>query len=452
MDAQEITLEQDVHKKKLTGTVNSRSSKESHSNGWRLVKLSEVCKNTELVNPFAYPEKPFDYIDVSSVSNDSYCIVETRRILGKNAPSRARKSVQTDDVIFATVRPTLKRVAMIPSELNGQVCSTGFCVLRANFKDLEPQFLYFLLLTEFVNQRVESLQKGATYPAINDSNLFNLLIPLPPISEQDAIARFLQRLQDAIKTRQDELNLERERKSALMDYLFTHGTSGNSVSTKMTRFGSVPVSWKLMPLEQCAFVQTGIAKGRKFTDNHTINLPYLRVANVQDGYLDLTEIKYIKLRESEVERYKLQPDDVVVTEGGDFDKLGRGFLWKGQITDCVHQNHIFAVRVNHKILKPEYFAYLIQSNYGKAYFLSVAHRTTNLASINSTKLKAFPAIVPSLQEQKDIVIILNACDTEVTALEQEVELLAELFRALLEELMTGRLSTLPLIEKGETHE
>jgi type I restriction enzyme, S subunit len=199
-------------------------------------------------------------------------------------------------------------------------------------------------------------------------------------------------------------------------------------------------------------VQTGIAKGRKFADKHILNLPYLRVANVQDGYLDLSEIKYIELRESELERYKLHLDDVVVTEGGDFDKLGRGFLWKGQIPDCVHQNHIFAVRVNQKLLIPEYFAYLIQSNYGKAYFLSVAHRTTNLASINSTKLKSFPAIIPSLKEQKDMVVILDACDSKITAFEQEVVLLEELFQALLEELMIGRLSTLPLIENEETHE
>jgi restriction endonuclease S subunit len=154
MDTQEVILSQDTSKKVLIGTVNPKSSKESHTNRWRLVKLGDVCKNTDLVNPIAYPEKPFTYIDVSSVSNESYRIIETRRILGKDAPSRARKSIQADDVIFATVRPTLKRVAIIPSEFDGQVCSTGFCVLRANRKGLEPQYLYFLLLTEFVNQRV----------------------------------------------------------------------------------------------------------------------------------------------------------------------------------------------------------------------------------------------------------------------------------------------------------
>jgi len=204
--------------------------------------------------------------------------------------------------------------------------------------------------------------------------------------------------------------------------------------------------WDIQRLEYCAVIQTGIAKGRKLAREQVITLPYLRVANVQDGYLDLTEVKGIELLKSEADRYKLHLGDVVVTEGGDFDKLGRGFLWDGQIPDCVHQNHIFAVRANRRILLPEYLAYLIQSNYGKAYFLSVAHKTTNLACINSAKLKAFPALIPSLGEQKDIATILQACDSKITTLEKELSLHEELFRALLDELMTGRLSALPLVE------
>ncbi len=318
---------------------------------------------------------------------------------------------------------------------------------------VDPRYLHLYLLYFHYSGQTERLQNrttGIRNLAFEDYK--NSLIPLPPYPQQRAIVHVLQTAQEAIQTRRDELGLERERKAALMEYLFTYGIGGNTVSTRKTRFGKVPQSWKFMPLEQCAFVQTGIAKGRKLSGNNVLNLPYLRVANVQDGYLDLSDIKYIELRNTEVERYKLQSGDVVVTEGGDFDKLGRGVLWKGQIQNCVHQNHIFAVRVNQKMLMPEYFAYLIQCNYGKAYFLSVAHRTTHLASINSTKLKAFPTLIPSFSEQKDIVAIIDACDAKITSLEQESALLQELFRTLLEELVAGRLSTLLLIEKGEAHE
>ncbi len=203
-----------------------------------------------------------------------------------------------------------------------------------------------------------------------------------------------------------------------------------------TQFGQVPKHWKVMPLEKCAFVQTGAAKGRKLGDSNTVTLPYLRVANVQDGHLDLTEIKTIRIRESEIERYRLQLGDVVLTEGGDFDKLGRGFIWQEQISDCIHQNHIFAVRPNRDILLPEYLSYLIQSGFGKAYFLSVAHRTTNLASINSTKLKAFPTLIPPLAEQRAIAHTLLTIQKAKEARQRELELERERKAALMQYLFT----------------
>ena len=168
MEGQDITILQAAINQDVGRTIEFKLVTNSLPNNWYLVRLGEVCKSTTTLNPEIHPERLFTYIDVSSVSNESYRIIETREILGRDAPSRARKSIQTDDVIFATVRPTLKRVAMIPVELNGQVCSTGFCVLRANREKLEPRYLYFSLLTDQINRHVEALQKGATYPAIND--------------------------------------------------------------------------------------------------------------------------------------------------------------------------------------------------------------------------------------------------------------------------------------------
>jgi type I restriction enzyme S subunit len=146
-----------------------------------------------------------------------------------------------------------------------------------------------------------------------------------------------------------------------MQRLFTRGMRVNVSNMRETLYGSVPAYWGELVLERCAFVQTGAAKGRNFRGKDTIELPYLRVANVQDGHLDLSEMKHIHILKTEAERYRLQPGDVVLTEGGDFDKLGRGFIWSNQIPNCVHQNHIFAVRPNKDLLLSEYFAYLIQS-------------------------------------------------------------------------------------------
>jgi type I restriction enzyme S subunit len=174
-----------------------------------------------LVDPGRNPDQSFTYVDVSSVSNTSFTIEETKELLGKDAPSRARKLIRSNDIIFATVRPTLRRIAMIPAWLDGQICSTGFCVVRPDSQRLLPAYAYYHLLTEEVAQRVEAMQKGATYPAISDDDLLGLSIPLPPLSEQRAIAHILRAVQAAREARQRELTSLDELFRALLEELMT---------------------------------------------------------------------------------------------------------------------------------------------------------------------------------------------------------------------------------------
>jgi type I restriction enzyme S subunit len=221
-----------------------------------------------------------------------------------------------------------------------------------------------------------------------------------------------------------------------MHQLFTRGLWGEE--QKETEYGPIPMSWRTIPLGGSCSVQGGVTKGRTIDPNEALEVPYLRVANVQDGRLDLTDIKRIVIRRAELQRYLLRDKDVLLTEGGDLDKLGRGFIWRGQIPNCVHQNHIFAVRPDPNVVLPEYLAYLVQSPYGKAYFLTVAHKTTNLATINSTKLKAFPILAPPLDEQREIVSALEAIDNSLTLHERKRSALTDLFNTLLQDLMSGR--------------
>lgn len=354
------------------------------------------------------------------------------------------KLCRTQDILFCVRGNTIGRINVADQEY---CIGRGVAAIQGKISQASTLFIrYWLECQKFHVYRI-AVSGGSTFPNITGNQLSALHINLPPYLEQIAITHVLQTAQAAIQTRRKELALERERKAALMQELFTHGTRGEA--TKLTEIGEIPESWDLEVLDRCAIVQTGIAKGRKIDKKQSVELPYLRVANVQDGYLNLSEIKTIALLATEAERYKLCSGDVVVTEGGDFDKLGRGFLWKGEIPECVHQNHIFAIRAKRERLLPEYLAYLIQSHYGKTYFLSVAHKTTNLACINSTKLKAFPTLLPPLFEQQEIATILQVCDTKIAALEKEISLHEELFRALLEALMSGRLSALPLVEEQE---
>ena len=170
--------------------------------------------------------------------------------------------------------------------------------------------------------------------------------------------------------------------------------------------GRIPRHWDVVRLKFVSMLQGGITLGKQYGDRQLVCRPYLRVANVQDGYLDLREITEIELPIEDVRRYELRPGDVLMTEGGDNDKLGRGYVWEAQIPGCLHQNHIFCVRPRRDTLNPRFLAALMTSDHGKTYFTSTAHQTTNLASTNSTKLGNFPLLLPPSSEQRSILSFL----------------------------------------------
>jgi type I restriction enzyme, S subunit len=405
--------------------------------GWKLAKIHEIATPAKQRDPSKSPDTPFRYVDVSSVSNTLFKIEGATELLGAQAPSRARKEIKAGDVLFATVRPKLKRIALVPPCLDGEIASTGYCVLHPNPEKVVPEFLYHSLLTDSFVQAMGSLERGASYPAIRDSDVFSATIPIPPLTEQRRIAHTLNMVRVAIEQQANLTSLTRELKSVLMSKLFAEGLRGEA--QKQTVLGPVPESWEVRPLDTCAIVQTGVAKGRALIGGDVLEFPYLRVANVQDGYLDLTEMKTISIRAHEKDRYLLQKGDVVLTEGGDFDKLGRGFVWQGEVADCIHQNHVFAVRVNQETITPEFLAYQAQSPYGKKYFLSVAHKTSNLACINSAKLKRFPVLIPPLEEQTEISLVFRTLDKKLSLHDRAGSLYKQAFHALLHQLMTGQI-------------
>ena len=161
---------------------------------WKIKKIRELVLETETRNPEKEPNKCIKYIDVSSVSNDTFSVICHQDFLGKDAPGRARKVVNTDDVIFATIRPTLKRVAKIMPEYDDQYCSTAFCVLRVGKDRLDFEYLYQYLLTDFFIKEIGKLQSGASYPAVRDDDVKRMKIPYPSIEEQEKISSILKQL------------------------------------------------------------------------------------------------------------------------------------------------------------------------------------------------------------------------------------------------------------------
>ena len=180
---------------------------------------------------------------------------------------------------------------------------------------------------------------------------------------------------------------------------------------------SPPKNWEWKRLGEITEIVGGVTKGRKLLGRQTAYYPYLRVANVQRGFLNLDKIKEIEIPKEELEKYRLHRGDVLLTEGGDWDKLGRSAIWDGQIQDCIHQNHIFRARPWNIGLRSQWIVLFTNSSVGRQYFENASKKTTNLASINMTQLRNCPFPIPPVAEQDRILKKVN----ELMALCDELE-------------------------------
>ncbi len=187
-----------------------------------------------------------------------------------------------------------------------------------------------------------------------------------------------------------------------------------------TSLHKLPESWIWSSLDAIGELKGGITVDKKQKNPTARTVPYIRVANVQRGYLDLSKMKFIDAPESIIQELRLQHGDILFNEGGDRDKLGRGWLWEGQLADCIHQNHVFRARpfLNH--ISPKFVSWWGNS-FGKGYFFREGKQTTNLASINLTKLAALPVPLPPSVEQREIVTEVNRRLSAIQGLEFVVD-------------------------------
>lgn len=402
--------------------------------GWSKLPIKDVTHKQVTRNPLKKPDEYFTYVDVSSVSNDSYKITGSTQVLGAEAPSRARKLINTDDTIFATVRPTLRRIALVPEELNDQICSTGYCVLKPDRNKVDPYYLYTSLLTDDALLYSQQKQKGATYPAINDGDLFDFEIPLPPLETQEAIARTLKAVQRAKEARETELALERERKAALMAYLFMHGTRGEAL--KQTEIGEMPKSWKVGVLGDLCTLGRGYAfKSKDYVQNGILNF---RVTNIgKDGLPDLHDVAY--LPEQFIEDYKKylldENDFMIVMVGATTGKIGK--VTRDVLPALLNQNMWrFFVKgdANHSFL------------YHLVHTMPLSRQGAARDYLKQGDFLRIPVAIPKADEQKDIGQVLDKCDEVINSTQKQVSSLNELFHSMLDELMSGKLSVKPLLE------
>jgi type I restriction enzyme S subunit len=304
--------------------------------------------------------------------------------------------------------------------------------------------LYFFLLSEPVRQRVQALQTGATYPAINDGDLLRMEIALPPLPEQRAIAHVLQTVQKAKEVRHRELVLERERKAALMEHLFTHGT--RSEPTKVTEIGELPEGWQLVEAGSVADIGNGSTPSRKderYWKGGTI--PWITSTKVHDVVIRNADELVTEIARTECHLPLVPRHSIVVAITGQGKTLGNSAIL--ELDTCINQ-HLAYVHFEDESVRPLFALFYLRSRYQHFRNVSAGGGSTK-GALTCGFLKRLRIPVPPRDEQDAIGQVLSACEQKCSCLEREIELLDEVFTATLGELMTGRLSTTPLIEEHQ---
>ena len=393
--------------------------------GYIQTTLQEVCSKTSNIKWQDYLNKTFEYIDLSSVSRESLIITETTPINSVTAPSRAKQIIFENDVIFATTRPTLKRVTLVTSPYHNQICSTGFCVLRANKILIEAKLIKYFIQSESFMNRMQSLERGASYPAVSDKDVFEATLIIPKsLQEQKQIVAILDQAFKAI----DQAKANIEKNIANAKELFQ--SKLNAI------FSQKGDGWEEKSLGEIADVNYG------YTDKSTSegDFRYVRITDIDNnGELDKTGKVYIKSTPEALNFILKENDLLMARTGATFAKV---LLYKD------YEPSIFAsylIKISFKVnIINELYLYFTKSGY---YWEQANNLSSGSAQphFNGAALKKviFSYPLDSSEQQRLIEIIKGFDNTKkeiISLYLQKLHSLEELKKSILQKAFTGELT------------
>jgi type I restriction enzyme S subunit len=403
---------------------------------WQETTLRATCEATRTWNPLKEPRDHFWYVDVSAVSRDSLAIREPQRIKANEAPSRARKIIHSGDTIFATVRPTLRRIAFVEKEFDDQIASTAFCVLRPNTNKAVPRFLYYVLQTDQLNEEIAKFESGASYPAVNDKDVLDRIIPLPPKPEQEKIAALLWKIQSATETEEKLIATARELKQSAMRQLFMHGLHG--APQKETDFGPIPANWDIRSLGELIDVVHGFAFQSTFFQSSGPVVLTPGNFKLDGGLYWGQNTKFTS--QSCPEEFRFAPHDLVVvmTDLTPTAKLlgSPAFIPSNKV--ILHNQRIGKVVFVSEKLSKEFLYWVFLTHPFKNHMVKTATGST-VRHTSPGRIKSFLCPIPPQVEQDEIVALLQTIDRKISVHERKRAVLQELFKTLLNQLMTAKI-------------
>lgn len=303
--------------------------------------------------------------------------------------------------------------------------STDCLVAIAKIAGINIKLVYYYLLGNI--HLLEQGFKGAGLKHISKGYIENLDVPIFPIETQNKIVSVLDKATSLVNRREATIQLLNELVRAAFLDMFQADLINFRESNKK--------------LSEIASIHSGLTKGRRTKETDLIEVPYLRVANAQDGYFNLKEIKTILATKKEIEQYNIVKGDLLITEGGDPDKLGRGAVWENENNKFIYQNHLFRLRINNlNEYSPYWLSQLISSEFGKYFFLRQAKQTTGIATINKRQVSNFPIPLSAFTKQKEYERYYLNIKSRVNNLSTSLEELKTLVSSIIQKTFNGQLN------------
>lgn len=414
--------------------------------GWEVKRLGAILQERNEVN------NPIQTTSILSLTNNRGVIPYSEK---GNQGNKAKddltgyKIAHIGDIVLNSMNVIIGSVGL--SNYYGAVSPVYYMLFPRNNIKTNIQYYNYLFQTTAFQQSLRGYGNGILEirMRIQMQKLKTVLLPVPTFLEQSYITVYLDaslsKLNILLSKTRSSIEEYKKLKQAVITQAVTKGVRGEQEmkDSGVEWIGEIPREWKKTQLRHCATIKPGITLGKSYSkDTVLIERPYLRVANVQGGYVDLNDLATIEVTPDEDLKYRLHSGDVLMTEGGDRDKLGRGCVWHGEIEPCLHQNHVFAVQTNETILLPEFLEYLTASDVGRSYFDVTAIKTTNLACTSSSKVLAFTIPLPPIEEQIEIVSFIKKRSLELNKLIMKKELLVQELesykKSLIYEVVTGK--------------
>ncbi len=358
----------------------------------------------------------------------------------RNAATRPVKGrlfwADPGDVTYSKIDVRNGAIGIVPAEM-GRVCvTTEYPVYAVNPKVADARYIKLLFRTAVFRKKINGMISGASgRKRVQPDDLEQLEVPLPALNAQAAIIAAWEAAQRELAATRTKIAELEERIEA--DFLADLGLSKPARVTLPKCFA---VRWKDLLRWSVMFNQLSSVTPDISTGKHPVATlgdvaavsygiqkcpanrpgqharPYLRVANVQRGELDLREMKYINVSDKEMPGLRVESGDLLVCEGNSADLVGRPAIWRDEIPDCVHQNHILKVRCDRAKALPDYVLEYMQTPPARNHFRARAKFTTNLASINSNDLREMPLPLPPLARQRELADKLAQRRAEIAAL------------------------------------